>query len=61
MNRLMFMSTEMTFRRNSGSIPSHRRGTLALARELNALQSLVEANQEHLLEAWYEFFGGSCG
>ena len=31
------------------------------ARELNTLQFLVEGDQEHLLEAWNEFFGDSRG
>jgi hypothetical protein len=47
------------FLRSSGLILSHWLVTLALARELNTLQSLVEANQKHLLEAWHEFFGNS--
>ena len=31
------------------------------ARELNALESLVQANRDLLLEAWYGYFGHSGG
>jgi Domain of unknown function (DUF4160) len=29
------------------------------ARELNTIESLVEANQDRLLEAWHGYFGDS--
>nr|WP_255512191.1 DUF4160 domain-containing protein [Aerosakkonema funiforme] len=31
------------------------------AKELRKLQSMVQENQERLLEAWYGYFGDSSG